>query len=152
VECALGIVCNKWRIFHRAIDVCPNFYDFIVNTCCILHNFGRQRDGFQFQDNLNECTLESITDVGNRGNATKQQFHSLTRLSIILPGVKPSPVCMQFAVQEVAHGTVHVMPTGCRCPLSVLLAKPNILILQDKLLRYQPLSVVKHRCETKITF
>jgi hypothetical protein len=25
VECAFGVVCNKWRIFHRAIDVRPDF-------------------------------------------------------------------------------------------------------------------------------
>jgi hypothetical protein len=39
VEYVLGILCNKWRIFHRAIDVCPDFCDVIVRTCCILHNF-----------------------------------------------------------------------------------------------------------------
>jgi hypothetical protein len=47
VECGFGIPCNKWGIFHRAIDIYP---DVLVKTCCILHNFVRQRDGFQFQD------------------------------------------------------------------------------------------------------
>ena len=51
VECAFGIVCNKWRIFHCATDVCPDFCDVTVKTCCILHYF-RQRDGLQFQDTL----------------------------------------------------------------------------------------------------
>jgi hypothetical protein len=32
VECAFGTVCNKWRIFHCAIDVCPDFYDETVKT------------------------------------------------------------------------------------------------------------------------
>jgi len=50
VECAIGILCNKWRIFHRAIDVRPGLCDVTVKTCYILHNFVRQRDGFQFQD------------------------------------------------------------------------------------------------------
>ena len=63
LECAFGIVCNKWRIFHCAINVCPDFCDAIVKTCCILHNFVRQRDGFQCQDTLCECPLESY---GNR--------------------------------------------------------------------------------------
>ena len=45
--CAFVIVCNKWRIF--AIDICPDFCNVVVNTCCILHNFVRQRDGLQFQ-------------------------------------------------------------------------------------------------------
>ena len=50
LEWVFGIVCNKWTIFHCAIDVCPDFCNVIVKTCCILHNFVRQRDGFQFQD------------------------------------------------------------------------------------------------------
>ena len=71
VECAFGIVCNKRRIFHCTIDVCPDFYDVIFKTCCILHNIFRQRDGFHFQDSLYECPLESIKAVGNRGNVTR---------------------------------------------------------------------------------
>ena len=70
LECAFGIVCNKWRIFHCAIDVCPDFCDVIVKTCCILHHFVRQRDGFQFQDTLYECPLEIIKVLVNRGNVT----------------------------------------------------------------------------------
>jgi hypothetical protein len=70
VECAFGILCNKWRILHRAIDVCPDFCDVIVKTCCILHNFVRQRDGFQFQDTSYECPLESTKAVGTRGTVT----------------------------------------------------------------------------------
>jgi hypothetical protein len=70
VACAFGILCNKWRIFHRAIEVYPDFCDVIVKTCCILHNFVRQTDGFQFQDTLYECPLEIITDVATRGNVT----------------------------------------------------------------------------------
>ena len=42
----------------------------IVKTCCTLHNFVCQRDGFQFQDSLYECPLEIIKAVGNRGNVT----------------------------------------------------------------------------------
>jgi len=68
--CAFGIVYNKWRIFHRATDVCPDFCDVTVKICCILHTFVRQRDGFQFQGTLYECPLESIKAVINRGNVT----------------------------------------------------------------------------------
>ena len=70
VECAFGIVCNKWRTFHCAIDVCPDFCDVMVKTYCILHNFVRQTDGFQFQNNLYECPLECINAIGNGGNVT----------------------------------------------------------------------------------
>jgi hypothetical protein len=70
VECAFGILCNKWRIFHRAIDVRPDFCDVIVKTCCILHNFVRQKDGFQFQQTLFECPLDRVEAVGTRANVT----------------------------------------------------------------------------------
>ena len=70
VECAFGILCSKWRIFHRAIDVRPDFCDVIDKTGRILHNFVRQRDRFHFQDNLYECPLEGIKAVDTRGNVT----------------------------------------------------------------------------------
>jgi len=74
LECTFVIVCNKWRIFHCANDVCPDFCDVIVKTYFMLHNFVRQRDGFQFQDTLYECPLESIKAVGNKGNVTRKDM------------------------------------------------------------------------------
>ncbi|GFG31125.1 hypothetical protein Cfor_04617 [Coptotermes formosanus] len=68
VECAFGILCNKRRIFHRAIDIRPDFCDVIVKTCCILYNFVRQKEGFQFQDTLFECPLDTVKAVGTRGD------------------------------------------------------------------------------------
>lgn len=52
VECTFGILSNKWRIFHRPIDVHVDFAVDIVKCCCILHNFVRDRDGFKFDDTL----------------------------------------------------------------------------------------------------
>jgi hypothetical protein len=70
MDCAFGILCNKWRVFHCAIDVRPHFCDVTVKTRCTLHNTVRQRDGFQVQDTLYECPLESVQAVGSRGNVT----------------------------------------------------------------------------------
>jgi hypothetical protein len=70
VACAFDTLCNKWRSFYFAIDVYPDFWDVIVRTCCIVHNFVRQRDGFQFQATSYECPLESVKAVGTRGNVT----------------------------------------------------------------------------------
>jgi hypothetical protein len=70
VECAFGILCNKLRIFHRVIDVRSDFCDVIIKTCCILHNFVRQTDGFRFQDTLYECTLGGIKVVCTTSNVT----------------------------------------------------------------------------------
>jgi hypothetical protein len=70
VECGFGIVCNKWRIFYCVIDTFPYFSDVTVKTCWILYKFVCQRDGFQFQNTLYECPLDSIKATGNRSNVT----------------------------------------------------------------------------------
>ncbi|XP_023945469.2 uncharacterized protein LOC112051172 [Bicyclus anynana] len=44
VECTFGILANKWRIFHRPINVSYDFAIDIVKACCILHNFVINRD------------------------------------------------------------------------------------------------------------
>lgn len=52
MECTFGILSNKWRILHRPIDVKVDFAVDIVKSCCVLHNFVRDRDGFSFDDTL----------------------------------------------------------------------------------------------------
>ncbi|NP_001090585.2 uncharacterized protein LOC100036828 [Xenopus laevis] len=54
VECAFGIFSNKWRIFHNAIQLEPDFVDIIIKACCVLHNFVRLRDGYIFQHTLTD--------------------------------------------------------------------------------------------------
>ena len=36
VECVFGILANKWRIFHRPLDVTPQFCDIRVKACCTI--------------------------------------------------------------------------------------------------------------------
>jgi hypothetical protein len=52
VECTFGILANKWRIFHRPIDVKPEVCDCIIKACCVLHNYVRKNDGIQSDDTL----------------------------------------------------------------------------------------------------
>lgn len=52
VECAFGILTNKWRIFHRAINVELELTILIIKSCCVIHNYIRKRDGFEFEDTL----------------------------------------------------------------------------------------------------
>ncbi|XP_041440886.1 protein ALP1-like [Xenopus laevis] len=54
VECAFGILSNKWRVFHTSIQLEPQFVDIIIKACCVLHNFVRLRDGYHFQDTLTD--------------------------------------------------------------------------------------------------
>ncbi|KAK5650153.1 hypothetical protein RI129_001182 [Pyrocoelia pectoralis] len=46
VECTFGIMCNKWRILHRPLDVNVEFAEKIVKAICTLHNYVRMRDGY----------------------------------------------------------------------------------------------------------
>jgi len=68
VERAFGILANKWRIFHRPLNVTPQVCDSIVQACCILHNFAHLNNGFQLEDTLYESNLESILATETRGN------------------------------------------------------------------------------------
>ena len=50
IECTFGILSNKWRIFHCPLNVSQDLAIDIVKSCCILHNFARQRDGFNYEE------------------------------------------------------------------------------------------------------
>lgn len=71
VVCTFGILANKWRVLHTAINVEPDFGDVIVKACCVLHNFVRRRDGYKFEDTLSN-TLEEIA-VNRNGVGARSQ-------------------------------------------------------------------------------
>ncbi|XP_039763959.1 protein ALP1-like [Pararge aegeria] len=52
VECAFGILVNKWRIFHRSMNVQYEFATDIIKACCVMHNFVLNRDGVQATDDI----------------------------------------------------------------------------------------------------
>lgn len=60
VECSFGILSNKWRIFHRPIDVNVEFAIDIVKCCCVLNNFVHDRDGYKFEDTLTIIGMEDL--------------------------------------------------------------------------------------------
>lgn len=68
VECTFGILSNKWRIFHRPINVNPDFAVDIVKACVVLHNFVRDRDGYETEDTITITGLEDLPTV--RGGLT----------------------------------------------------------------------------------
>lgn len=63
IECSFGILSNKWRIFHRPINVNIDFAVEIVKTCCLLHNYVRQRDGYNFKQTLSITGFEETTNT-----------------------------------------------------------------------------------------
>jgi hypothetical protein len=49
-----GILDNKWRIFHRPLDVTEETAIWIVKACTALHNLIREQDGFHFENTFPE--------------------------------------------------------------------------------------------------
>lgn len=70
VECAFGKLANKWKILHQALDVDIELADCIIKSCCILHNYVRKNDGYNFEDTLT-CDLYNITPVGVKGTTNR---------------------------------------------------------------------------------
>lgn len=68
VECAFGLLANKWRVFHSLILVQPNSIDNIIKACCVLHNFVRRRDGINFDDTQTHPFVD-VTDAGPTARA-----------------------------------------------------------------------------------
>ncbi|GBN86781.1 hypothetical protein AVEN_230290-1 [Araneus ventricosus] len=60
VESAFGILSNKWKMFHKVINVNLDLAKLMVKTCCALHNFVRDRDGLSIQDAM---SIEGCIDI-----------------------------------------------------------------------------------------
>lgn len=70
IECSFGILANKWRIFHRPLNVALPLAEDIIKACCILHNFVRERDGYNFDDTLSVEGLEDMAVNSVQGGRT----------------------------------------------------------------------------------
>ena len=62
MECAFGILSNKWRVFQRPLNVSLDFAVDIVKACVVLHNFVRERYGYKFEKALTVTGLEDVPD------------------------------------------------------------------------------------------
>jgi len=60
VECSFGILTNKWRILHRPLNVNTDFAVSIVKACVVLHNFVRERDGYNFEDTMTVLGMNDL--------------------------------------------------------------------------------------------
>jgi hypothetical protein len=72
IERAFCILANKWRIFHRPLDVTPQF----CNT--IVHNFVHLNNGFQLEDTLYESNFENILATRTRGNTKGKRVKTIS--------------------------------------------------------------------------
>lgn len=77
IECTFGIFSNKWRIFHRPLNVSEEFAEDIIKACVILHNFVRIWDGntLDFEDTLSYEGL--IDEHGSPDNTSGKAATSI---------------------------------------------------------------------------
>lgn len=74
VENAFGILVQRWRIFHKVINLFPENVERIIKACIILHNYLRgRRDVSAVEEDLNpqripinndECALQPLQHMG----------------------------------------------------------------------------------------
>lgn len=80
IKCTFGILENKWRIFHRPINVSQEFSKDIVKACVILHNLVRVKDGSRSEDlYVSEGSLQSLQPTkacrgGRAANDIRENF------------------------------------------------------------------------------
>lgn len=72
VECAFGILANKWRILHRPIDLNVDTAIHVIKACTVLHNFVREKDCIHFESYQNiENGQEQDTRPVDRNGSTQ---------------------------------------------------------------------------------
>ncbi|XP_026819148.1 protein ALP1-like [Rhopalosiphum maidis] len=77
VECAFGILSNKWRIFHRPMNVTTELAVDITKACCVLHNYVREKNGINFQDTLSIDGFEDVnTTYADRGTRSASDMRN----------------------------------------------------------------------------
>ncbi|XP_065356336.1 uncharacterized protein LOC135950730 [Calliphora vicina] len=69
VEMAFGRLANRFRIFHRPIEVDLLTTDKIVQTCCVLHNF-LTKSSFDFHDEHNLQLPQTMTPLPSQEHDT----------------------------------------------------------------------------------
>ncbi|PIO35804.1 hypothetical protein AB205_0091350 [Aquarana catesbeiana] len=67
VELSNVHLANKWRVLHTPIVLNMQNAICAVKAACALHNFVRQRDGFEFEDPLHQ-NMERAHWTGVRGS------------------------------------------------------------------------------------
>ncbi|XP_069813053.1 uncharacterized protein [Dendropsophus ebraccatus] len=63
VENTFGIMANRFRIFHTAINLKPENIDKVVMACCVLHNFLRRHESQTYLSSSSEESGSGLIDA-----------------------------------------------------------------------------------------
>lgn len=74
VECNFGIFSNKWRIFHRPLDVKEETAIWIVKACTVLHNFIREKEGLYFEEAVPVVGFDNLGNTQTRRGGRSADF------------------------------------------------------------------------------
>ncbi|XP_068129774.1 uncharacterized protein [Hyperolius riggenbachi] len=69
VECSFGILANKWRVLHIAMQLHPDNAVVVVKVACVLHNFLRDKEGGIVTETL-EQPFTNISGNVPRGSSS----------------------------------------------------------------------------------
>lgn len=76
VENAFGILSTQWRMYRRALGICPKKADSVVKATCVLHNYLRKNGEMErgipqltSADNTRDAGLEAITQAGSNNSS-----------------------------------------------------------------------------------
>lgn len=64
VECAFGILCNKWQVLLKSIETDVKHARLIIKTACLLHNIVIDTDGY-------DCDSEFTTPTRYQRRQTR---------------------------------------------------------------------------------
>jgi len=60
---------NKWRVLYSTLLVTTNVAVSITKAACVLHNFVRRRDGFNFEGTVS-CEMPYVSNKIGVGNTS----------------------------------------------------------------------------------
>lgn len=80
VECAFGIIANKWRILLKPIELSPDKAENIVKCICLLHNIILDKEKIQNPE-INCTTLRERNNLFHRGLPCKSFNRSTNKAS-----------------------------------------------------------------------
>ena len=84
MENAFGILAQRWRMFHRKLNLLPENADKIVKACIVLHNFlGGKKDLHGLHQQLNPNNEPFLPEDGVILNLDHRGYHSSTQAKAI---------------------------------------------------------------------